>query len=363
VLTQQAPAILDGLRNVTGDDAAAQLLQAFANCNTSMSHRGSLNLSNPRFPNLNGAMRPFGNGGGVSGVSRGGPAGGPGQMLKGGAYVPDPTQRVPPWGLQAGVGSGMTYPNSLYYGGNYYGADSFGRDYGTGAPSSAYLGQIDTGGDYYDNRSYYGGGGYGDTYNIGGDTSNFYLTSKGGDYYAGDWNTTVNDNSVRIAGPTINNSSTYNYGGDTVTIQGDTIFQGDTIINNYYDEGGGNGPRGPAGPPGQPGRDGGIGPPGAPGGPGDPGGGGGGGPWGPGFGRPATDVFLSTLKLTKSPFIEGIETEEFEVLTGVTFDEETCQLQYAFATVTGVKSVKPGKSEAVVDIREIPKIIRYLAPG
>ena len=320
MLTQQAPAILDGLRNVTGDDAAAQLLQAFANCNTAMSHRGSLNLSNPKFPNLNGAMRPFGNGGGVSGVSRGGPAGGPGQMLKGGVYVPDPTQRVPPWGLQAGVGSGMTYPNSLYYGGNYYGADSFGRDYGTGAPSSTYLGQIDTGGDYFDNRSYYGGGGYGDTYNLGGDTSNFYLTNKGGDYYAGDWNTINNDNSVNIAGPTINNSSTYNYGGDTITIQGDTIFQGDTIINNYYDEGGGNGPRGPAGPPGPPGNDGGVGPAGPPGGPGDPGGGGGGGggPFAP-FG---TRPFVRQV----SPKFKQMDGNVITYVKNVTFNDVTCEL-------------------------------------
>lgn len=353
MLTQQAPAILDGLRNVTGDDAAAQLLQAFANCNTSMSHRGSMNFSNPKFPNLNGAMRPFGNGGGVSGVSRGGPAGGPGEMLKGGVYVPDPTQRVPPWGLQAGVGSGMTYPNSLYYGGNYYGADSFGRDYGTGAPSSTYLGQIDTGGDYYDNRSYYGGGGYGDTYNIGGDTTNFYLTNKGGDYYAGDWNTTSNDNSVNIAGPTINNSSTYNYGGDTITIQGDTIFQGDTIINNYYDEGGGNGPRGPAGPPGPPGRDGGIGPPGAPGGPGDPGGGGGGGPFGPG-GRLATDVFISTVKTTK----KQMQQVEMQYVIDVQFNEENCTLDITYAN-----AVCAAPMEVVTEVREIPKIIRYLAPG
>lgn len=271
MLTRQAPALLDGFRQVTGDDGAAQLLQAFANCNSSMSHRGSINLSNPQFPNLNGVMRPYGNGGGVSGVSRGGPAGGPGQMLKGGVFKPDPTQRVPPWGLQAGVGSGRTYPNNLYYGGNYYGSDSFGRDYGSGAPSSTYLQQINTGGDYYDNRSYHGGGGYGDLY-IGGNNQNFFeITSKGGDYYAGDWHTTINDNSVNVAGPTINNNSTYNYGGDTITIQGDTIFQGDTIINNYYDDGGGGGgggrggPAGPPGPPGDPGPAGGVGPAGPPG--------------------------------------------------------------------------------------------------
>jgi hypothetical protein len=361
MLTRQAPAILDGLRGVASDDQAAQLLQAFANCNTSMSHRGSMNLSNPQFPNRGGVMRPQANGGGVSGVSRAGPAGGPGQMLKGGVYVPDPTQRVAPWGLQAGVGSGMSYPNNLFYGGDYYGADSYGRDYGNGAPSSTYLGQIDTGGNYYDNSTYYGGGGYGDTYNIGGDTNNFTVTNRGGDYYAGDWNTTVNDNSVHIAGPT---SNTYYYGGDTVTIQGDTIFEGDTIINNYYDEGGGGGggggPRGPGGPPGNPGQVGPGGPggrdgnPGVPGAPGLPGGG------GPG-GRPARDIFITTVKESSEEFVKAIETQEFEVVTGVTFDDESCTLTLATATVKGVKSVKPGT--VITKIREIPKGITYLAPG
>jgi hypothetical protein len=356
MLTRQAPAILDGLRGVANDDQAAQLLQAFANCNTSMSHRGSMNLSNPQFPNRGGVMRPQANGGGVSGVSRAGPAGGPGQMLKGGVYVPDPTQRVAPWGLQAGVGSGMSYPNNLFYGGDYYGADSYGRDYGNGAPSSTYLGQIDTGGNYYDNSTYYGGGGYGDTYDIGGDTNNFTVTNRGGDYYAGDWNTTVNDNSVHIAGPT---SNTYYYGGDTVTIQGDTIFEGDTIINNYYDEGGGGGgggPRGQGGPPGNPGQVGPGGPggrdgnPGVPGAPGLPGGGGGGG-------RPATKVFVSTLNVRKGSAVTEVVPVEITVVTSVDF--ESCSKTEKTIRVLGTVTNEP----VVLDIREIPASITYLAPG
>lgn len=319
MLTRQAPALLDGFRQVTGDDGAAQLLQAFANCNNSMSHRGSLNLSNPQFPNLNGVMRPYGNGGGVSGVSRGGPAGGPGQMLKNGVYVPDPTQRVPPWGLQAGVGSGRTYPNNLYYGGNYYGSDSFGRDYGYGAPSSTYLQQINTGGDYYDNRTFFGGGGYGDLY-ASGDTTNFFeITSRGGDYYAGDWHTAINDNSVHIAGPTINNNATYNYGGDTITIEGDTIFQGDTIVNNYYDQGGGNGPAGPPGPPGEPGPAGGVGPQGPPGRDGNPG-----GPPAPGGGGGGNLRTAPFVKRVQPEFGDSIDIENQTYEINVQIDQNSC---------------------------------------
>lgn len=332
MLTTQAPAVLDGLRTVAGDDQAAQLLQAFANCNANLAHRGSMQLANSPYPNRGGVMRPQANGGGVSGVSRAGPAGGPGQMLKGGVWVPDPTQRVPPWGLQAGVGSGQTYPNRLYYGGDYYGADSYGNDYGSGPLSAGYLRQIDTGGDYYDNRSYHGGGGYQDTIYQGGDTNSFFITNQGGDYYAGDWFTVNNDNSVNLAGPTINNTSNYHYGGDTITFFGDTVFEGDTIINNYYGSGGPGRPGyGGPGLPGSPGQAGGQGPPGPRGPQGPPGRDGGGGDFGSRSQQVVTDV-----QDNKAAAVTSVPTTALAVVTGATFNAETCSVDCTFETINYV---------------------------
>jgi hypothetical protein len=234
----------------------------------------------------------------------------------------------------------------MFYGGNYYGSDGYGRDYGNGSPSTTYLNQIDVGGNYYDNRSYHGGGdSYATVFNVDDSTNTnaFTINSRGGDYYAGDWFTTVNDNSVNIAGPTINNSTTYNYGGDTITIEGDTVFQGDTIINNNYDTGGGNGPSGPGGPPGNPGNDGGVGPAGPPGGPGDPGRDGGpgqpGGPGRPGRRGERGERGPAGVRGPKGDKGDKGDPQKFRlrgisVPNGATLDPDTCTINLTMTSIT-----------------------------
>lgn len=62
--------------------------------------------------------------------------------------------------------------------------------------------------------------------------------------------------------------------------------------------------------------------------------------------------FVSTIQPTTTPVVADLETESFQVLTGVTFNESTCQLEYAFATVRGVKTLT--NSRALASVREIP---------
>lgn len=266
--TRQATAVLDSLRSIAGDDESAQALQAFANCNASLSHRGNVTLSSQQFPNRGGVMRPQGNGGGVSGVSRSGPAGGPGQTLRGGVWVPDQTQMAPPWALGNGVGSGMFFPASNFYGGSYYGAGVRGTDLGYGSPSTNYLTQLDGGGDYYDNTSQFGGG---DIYNQIQEGNVFVDMSSTGGNYTSNWNTVTNNSYFNFPGPTITNNATYNYGGDTFVVQGDTIINNTTVLPESPG-GGGMGGFGPQGPPGDPGLAGPAGPAGRDGAPGRDGG-------------------------------------------------------------------------------------------
>lgn len=247
MFTTQAPALLDSLRSLTGSNEAAQALQAFANCGADLTHRGSVSLARQQYPNAGGVMRPAANGGGVSGVSYG-QAGTSGTTLRGGVFVPDVTQRLPPWGLGQGVGSGMSFPTNNYYGGNYYGANSFGYDLQGGEPTSAYLLSLNQGGDYYNNSTYHGGGQT--LLNVGG--PNIYFPPVGGNYVSSPWNTVFNN--AEFSFPTsITNVSNYSYGGPSLAVQGDTV------INNWpLDPGSPYLPPEPgeAGDPGAAGRDG-----------------------------------------------------------------------------------------------------------
>jgi hypothetical protein len=338
--TNQAATVLDSLRSIAGSDESAQALQAFANCNASLSHRGNVSFAAQQFPNQAGVMRPLANGGGVSGVSRGGGGATLPQQLVGGVYSPDATATVPPWGLGAGVGSGMTFPTSTFYGGNYYGAGVNGVDLGHGTPSVGYLAQLNGGGDYYDNSSYYGAG---DNIQNSLNVNNQFIemVSRAGDYVSS-WNTVNNNSYFNFPGPTITNNQTYNYGGDTVNIAGDTIL-GDTYINVG---GGGAGAVGPAGAAGAAGADGRQGDPGAvgPAGPagrdGDPGGivvigvpGGGGGAGGGQIGGKVENIALL------SNFLVELQKKTFSVVTGATFNPETCEVETDKADIECVVGV------------------------
>jgi hypothetical protein len=160
-------------------------------------------------------------------------------------------------------------------------------------------------------------------------------------FRAGDWNS-VNYEGSQFYFPTDNTFNTNNfYGGDTTNIGGDTNFQNITV-QNITINGGINQP----GRDGTDGRDGERGEPGPPGDPGtiepiDPPGGGGQGK----IGYPSetvrfiTDADINavhrTIKLT-------LTKGSAEVLTGVTFNTETCQLQLATTTINYVSDVKIG---------------------
>lgn len=341
--TRQATAVLDSLRNITGDDESAQALQAFANCNASLSHRGPVRLSSQQFPNRGGVMRPQGNGGGVSGVSRAGPAGGPGQALRGGVWVPDKTQMAPPWAMGNGVGSGMFYPASNFYGGSYYGAGAQGNDLGYGQPSTAYMTQLDGGGDYYDNTSQFGGG---DIFNQIQEGNVFIDMSSSGGNYTSNWNTVTNNSFITFPGPTITNNSTYNYGGDTFVVEGDTIIN-NTTITPTLPGGGGMGGFGPQGPPGDPGGAGPAGPPGMNGAPGQDGG-------VIVIGAPGAGGGNQNQVRIKLRYVNGLVVRpQFavdRVLTSATLNAEACSVdttEKAIFYLTGV-AIEPQFNEIVV---------------
>lgn len=125
--------------------------------------------------------------------------------------------------------------------------------------------------------------------------------------------------------------------------------------------GGAPGDPGAAGNNGRDGRDGGggqagaagaDGAAGAAGAPGAAGGNGRDGRDGRGVDSLKTKPFVSTIKTTPIPVVTQVTPQEFEVVVGVTFDDSTCQLQLATATVRGIGSVT--NARALESIREIP---------
>lgn len=325
--TRQSAAIRDA---ETPDD----LSQAMANCNEPLSHRGPISLANSPFPNRGGVMRPLGNGGGVSGVSRAGPAGGPGQVLRGGVYVPDATQRVPPWGLGNGVGSGQTYPTSSFYGGNYYGADAYGEDYGPGSPTSSYLQYLDGGGNYYAGDTLYGSGDSIFNWNEINEGDIFLDVVHEGSTYSSDWYSTQNTIINNFPGPTNNNYSTYHYGGPTIYVEGDTI------INNVV--------RGPGGGPSRPGRDGRDGRDGSPGDPGAAGSNGvSGRPGDPGKDGLILVVDGANAAVKDLRLANGLQLElnvvVKTVITEARFDPDTCEVKTKKEPVVCLASAQPNR--------------------
>lgn len=177
-------------------------------------------------------------------------------------------------------------------------------------------------------------------------------------YKAGDWNS-VNYDGSQFYFPTDNyfNSSNF-YGGDTTNIGGDTNFQNintqNMTVHNLTVTGGTN----------QAGLDGEDGATGEPGPPGDPGsvepisppGGGGQGQ----FGYPSETVqFVTGLRPGGSRMrVIKIKTTpgSVEVVTGATFDAESCSVQLSTTTINYISEVKlevGGVEAASVAIREM----------
>lgn len=349
MFTRQARSLVNSAES---PQQAQQALQAFANCMSPLEHRGPISFSSKPFPNVGGVMRPFGANGTSSGVGRSGPAGGPGQLLRGGVFVGDITERMPPWAIGLGVEGGRSYPTSSFYGGDYYGLDASNRSYGDGGRGLDYSLNVHTGGDYYDNSSYYGGGDtiYNNTnlLNEEGDLVFVDITNRGGDYYAGDTYTTLRNDTINIAGPTITNNATYNYGGHSYVFEGDVIVQGNTYnITNVTNPGGGgpgrDGRDGRDGQTGDPGPGGGVGPGGAPGLPGQPG----------DVGNlnaiiaqlNANTAAIRDLKRRLEELIQKlarlkvqVDFEALDVVVDATFDAETCEINTDTQPLTYVRN-------------------------
>lgn len=330
---------------------AYQSLQSLANCASPLEHRGPVSFSARPFPNLSGVMRLYGSNAAGSGVGRGGPAGGPGQLLRGGVFVPDRTERVPPWGIGLGVDGGSFFPTASFYGGNYYGLDARGSPYGNGGRSLDYALNINAGGDYYDNSSYYGGGqniyNTENFFNDAGDSLFFDVTYVGGSYYAGDTYTTLRNDSFYFLGPTITNNATYSYGGNSYTFDGDVFVQGNTYnttnITNVGTVGGGGGgaggaagAQGAAGQNGDPGPAGGVGPAGVPGLPGQPGA-------VPNLGALIALVVrlnndIQNLANKLAALRVQVDFEAVDVVGDATFDSENCDINTDIQPLTYVRN-------------------------
>jgi hypothetical protein len=177
-------------------------------------------------------------------------------------------------------------------------------------------------------------------------------------YRAGDWNS-VNYDGSQFYFPTDNHFNTSNfYGGDTTNIGGDTNFQNintqNMTVHNLTVTGGTSGG-------GVDGRDGDRGEPGPPGDPGSvepisPPGGGGQGQ----LGYPSETVrFVTGLKPGGSgnPRVIKIKstTSSVEVVTGATFDAESCSIQLATTTIDYVSEVNfevSGRTASTFTIKE-----------
>jgi hypothetical protein len=75
------------------------------------------------------------------------------------------------------------------------------------------------------------------------------------------------------------------------------------------------------------------------------------------FGRLRRLPAVSTIK-TEDAQVSYLTTREVEVVTGVTFDESTCQIQQATTVVKVVDKLTP--QFVVKEVREIPAI--YYGP-
>lgn len=173
MFTKQAPYIFSALSGAMSNDGVRQLTQAFANCNQSLDHRGSVELTAAPFQQRNGVLEST------------------------------------PW-------SNGAQPGGLY-GSNYYGIDS-PNPVGNSAyrPGSVNLAQWTN----TDPANYSG-------------TGPFVFPSPGGGYTSGDWITYLGDVNTFDVAPRISETINTYYGGPTFNVAGDSVFQNSYTTNNY----------------------------------------------------------------------------------------------------------------------------------
>jgi hypothetical protein len=283
MLTQATPAIVQALSGVLPADAVKQLTQALGNCEQPLTHRGGLNIANGDYPT------------GPSGIVEGPP--------NERWVVDNYRDLMPPAGNNVFVDIGGMNVNN-----NNGGA-------GNGGPGG--------GG---------GGGGGGDTYN----SSTSYSPST---YYNSAWNNNNYEGSQFYFPTSQYFSQNQYFGGNTTNIAGNSYFE-NSYVNNltsqnfvtqniYVQNINGQPVYPPGGPP--------SGPPG-----GDPGGGtavflGPAGPPGAAgadgaAGQAGQDAVMQDLPVSALEFLTdysvGLTSENLvNVVTGVTFNPETCGLQ------------------------------------
>lgn len=195
MFTSQAPTLLAS--GVLPPDQLRQLTQVFANCNQSLTHRGTVDLQGLPFYQRNGMLSQIYDGRNPPPWASGN-RGGNGESFGGGSP-----------GNVAGSGGS-------YYGGNYYGVDA-----GTSAVNLAY-----TAGSNYTFQ--FAGANPGD-YQGGGPT--VFPPAGGG--YTSNWNTYYGDQNAWDFSDRSTRNTNFFYGGPTFQVAGDSYFDNSNIQNAY----------------------------------------------------------------------------------------------------------------------------------
>lgn len=185
MFTSQAPALLAS--GVLPPNELRQLTQVFANCNQSLTHRGTIDLQGLPFYQRNGMLS---------------------QIYDG--------LNAPPWASGNQGGNGVPFGGSSYYGGNYYGVDPAASTLNLAYTPANRLTFTFAGA----NPGDYAGGGPTELPPVGGG-------------YTSNWNTYYGDQNAWDFSDRSTRNTNYYYGGPTFQVAGDSYFDNTTTQNAY----------------------------------------------------------------------------------------------------------------------------------
>jgi hypothetical protein len=310
MFTRQAPSLFPALTAGLDQATARQMVQAFANCNQSLTHRGAVTFQEPSLFQNQGVLQLQGGA----------------DQYNFGRFGGDPTETVSPWVL------GNT--NNQFT--SYYGTDNPGANYYN--VSNLHLAYPELGGDSFYNQSQtFEFGPVSSAYNSNwhtqlGDVNTFDFSTRQGDLvnnYAGP--------SFQVAGDSYFDNSQHN--SQNVTNQNVT----NQTVDNSQITNLSVGPPGAAGDPGL------AGPGGAPGAPGNPGFAGPAGAPGafvfiPGqqqnFGRATIGPFLRGVK-PRVNAIASLDKKTIQIPKSATLDPDSCAISFEYEDVEVVSGGEP----------------------
>lgn len=326
MFTRQAPSLFPAFAAGMDSASARQVVQAFANCNQSLTHRGNLSIQRPALNQNQGVLQL---------------PGGANQYFTG-TSGSDPTENLPPWALTEG---------SIFN--SYYGLDARTENYYNA--TNLHLAYPEAGGDAYYSLE--------QVFDFGPVESN----------YASNWHTQLGDTNL-FDFSTRQGDILNNYQGPTFQVEGDSHFDNSThftqevtnqnvtrqtvdnsrIVNLEVGSPGSSadpalaGPQGPPGAAGAPGLAGPQGPPGAV-------------FFVPGFGFPgpllerevldARDWLPRARTVNIGPYLRGsnprvnairtLKKTTVQIPTSATLDPETCDITLVMSDVEVVVDGEP----------------------